>query len=227
MREWSPPVEVNKELPHREVKRSQVIQQGGRHICLQECVAPVETPKLEPKTITTTEIYDLSGGDENYVASVMIHISATVYMEGEKHYSHIRLSQGEDKIEVWSSMNAMEIAGMSNYMARGIEYYTLLGHGMEREISASEAGCPVHRDKLNKDKARFLVVGDRDDESQALEAMRGLHAIYNKEKVALEVAYQRRLSNQERARIWDAENPPKPKDITIRFWKRDPNPEAK
>lgn len=69
-------------------------------------------------------------------------------MEGDKPYSHIRLQCKKEKIEVWPSMNFMEIAGNNHYVARGVEYQTLIGHGSEQTTSASEAGCPVDRDEL-------------------------------------------------------------------------------
>ena len=228
MVEWTPPVEKIIELPNLKVKKAHVIQQGGRHVCLEECEAPVEKPKRVVKKIDSSQVvYDPSGGDEDYVPSKMVFISATVYMEGDKPYSHIRLQCEQEKIEVWSSMNFMKMAGVVHYVAHGIEYYNLVGHGFEHSMSASEAGCPVDRNKLNQEKSRFLVIGDRDEESQALEAMRGLHSIYNKEHEALKAAYKVRVANQEKSNAWHAANPPVPKDITIRFWKREPNQEEK
>ena len=199
MQEWQPPVKLVKVLPDRVVK----------------------------KVAQTDYVYDPSQEVEDYIAPQVLFIFATVYMEGDRPYSHIRLQCENEKIEVWSSMNFMEMAGIHTYVARGIEYTARMDHGTELQTSASEAGCPVNRDKLNKDKARFLVVGERDDESSALEAMRGLHAIYNKEKVALKAAYLVRVANQEKARLWNEANPPEPEDVTIQFWKREVQTEEK
>lgn len=228
MEEWKPPVEVVRELPDAVVKKSHVVEQEGRKICIEHCEPPAVEPKI--KKVKPAPVVELTQEQqeqlEQHVGAELVHISATVYYEGDKPYSKIRLHLDGEKVEAWSSMNFMEMAGMGHFMARGIEYYTLVGHGEETTMSASEAGCPVHRDKLNKKKARFLVEGKRDVESEALEAMRGLHAIYNKEKETLQTAYKVRVANQEKARIWHEANPPKPKDVTIRIWKRDSNTNA-
>ena len=232
MTEWTPPVEVVRELPAAVVKRVHVVEQGGRHVCIEECETPFEEPKVIARKIENVEPVELTTEEkaliEAHVAATQLQISATVYFEGEKPFTHIRLRCGDERIEAWSSMNFAEmVTGISHYKARGIEYFTFVGHGIERNISASEAGCPTHRDKLNKGKARFLIEGERDEDSIALEALRGLHKLYNQERAALLAAYEVRVANQEKARNWHAENPPKPKDITIRIWDRTPNRKTK
>lgn len=227
MTEWAPPVEREVELPDAIVKRVHHQVQGGRHVCIEECEPPIEEVKTKfSEQAVSTAQEELTDEQQalidQYIAPTQIQISATVYYEGDKPFSHLRLRCGEDKVEAWSSMNFAEMAlGISHYKARGIEYYSFVGHSIERNRSAIDAGCPTHRDKLNRDKARFLVVGERHEDCTALEALRGIHVLYNQEKDTLKAAYQMRLENHRKAEEWRKPNPQKPKDITIRFWKRD------
>lgn len=225
--EWQPPVEKEVVFPDVKVTKTTVQQDGVRHICLEECEAPKEAISLASQQIEEeTQQFEVKDAsievlEEEYVAPKLVTISASVHFENDKPFTHLRVNCEGERVVAWSSMNFSEMAGVINYSARGIEYHTLCGHGVEQNVSASEAGCPTHRDKLNQEKARFVVIGEKDENSAALEALRGMHALYNQEREALETAYQKRLVNLEKQRAWEEANPPKVKDLRIQYWIRD------
>ena len=81
MAEWKPPVEVVRELPDAVVKKVHIIEQDGRHICIEQCEPPAIEPKV--KKVKPTPVVELTKEEqellEQYVGARMVHISATVY----------------------------------------------------------------------------------------------------------------------------------------------------
>jgi hypothetical protein len=234
LEEWKPPVRKEKVLPDRKVERTYFVEdnKGNNRVCIEKCTAPTEDKtKHIAKTEQIAEIkrvpIDIKQLQEEYQTAKLIFISATVYEENGKEFSHIRLQCEGQKVEAWSSMNFMEMAGMNQYVARGIKYHTHVGHGKESSQTASEAGCPVTEEKLNLKKARFVSIGDTNENPNALEAMRGLHAIYNKERDSIRRAYRVRVENQKKSAQWHAANPPKTEEISIRYWKPNTQKEEK
>lgn len=224
--EWEPPTKKVKELPDARIKKVHLIEKDGRHICIEECEPPVAEQKAvnSPKLIAVDSVsIEERSLHENQDGTRLIHVSSTVYYENGKPFSRIRVQSKGERIDVWSSMNAIHLGGIASYVAEGVEYYPITSQGEVLDISASEAGCPVNRERLNQEKARFLVVGQKLQDSYALEAMKGLHVIYNKELENLKAANIVRKENARKAREWEEANPKQPEDVTIRIWKRDPN----
>lgn len=65
----------------------------------------------------------------------------------------------------------------------------------------------------------FVVVkGEKDGE--AMDTLFQIHALYAKEGQRMKEGYEARIKADEERKAYLLANPPKPENVTIRFWKR-------
>lgn len=226
LEQWQPPVEKEKVWSDKQVLAQQVKIQGGRYVSLEKCQTEKVDAKLPTQEATVAApVQDGAVAEESgYLTPLLTGVSASVYKQGDKVFTKLQVICGGAVCQAWSSIDFNHFRGATYYIANGREYYQVGGYGDVAGITASEAGCPVNAPELNGDKHGFVVTstGGIDETNLAYIAMYDMHALYEVEKATLAKANEVMLANRELSQKWHEANPPQPKDITIRFWKKEP-----
>jgi len=68
--------------------------------------------------------------------------------------------------------------------------------------------------------AFVITEGDTTDK-EAMDLVQGLHDLYRAEGVRMAAAYHARVKADADRRAYLLANPPKPENVTVRFWDRD------
>lgn len=211
-------------------------EQGGRTITIRE-IKPIALPPPPPPAEITASQPDtefsqrLAEYRENHPKNDLLFLGATVFRSKDSPpRTLVRWwpQGGHDTITFWSSADFALIAGGINSFAdkAGDTHHMLMGWGnvdidrmaelyaaRGREYDAPQ--LPV----FLEGQATFQIAGDAKPTADELTVIESLHEIYNRELERLRTAYEGR----ERARIEREEyikaNPPRPKDITLNFWR--------
>lgn len=101
------------------------------------------------------------------------------------------------------------------------------GHQRMREWSAETGSAEKTRDfSTELADARLagpaFVVLEGSPDSPAMAILQQAHDLYQKEGARMEAAYRAREKAEAEQRAHFLSHPPKPRDVTIRFWKRNP-----
>jgi len=169
--------------------------------------APVAVPSRSKRATPSSE-------EDSYFCFV----SATVY---DKSRTLLRFHlSGSDATEVtaWSNIDFNQLRSLSRFEAKGttakMRHYELaFGIGDE----SSEASV-VKIPKIPSGKPGFLI-SSKKPSAAALMFLQDIHALYRSEgKKLAQATFAAAKAERERRAALIA-NPPKPKDITIRFWK--------
>lgn len=226
LEQWQPPVEKEKVWSSKQILSQQIRFQQGRHVCLEKCATELVDAKVPATTPTTDQSTGdvVPAGDSGYLAPFMVGVSASVYKEGDKVFTRLQVMCGQTVCEAWSNIDFNHFRGATYYIANGREYYQVGGYGEGEFITASEAGCPVNAPEFKGDQHGFVVTspGGINETNMAYIALFDMHSLYEVEKETLAEAHEVMLANQELSRKWHEANPKQPKDITIRFWKKEP-----
>ena len=192
------------------------VQETPRHKSLQKVIP------LEKQPTTSNEPTQAQ-------PMQMIGLEATIYGKGKNKFTELKLHHHEKTYRAWTNVNFHHMEGFSAFRANGREYFFLLSattasNDKGKRLTAADAkkaGCPVRR--LRKNRPVFVFTGKHTPENaEAREIFHDLHTLYRKEKRQLVSAYQLRKKNAAiRLAKRADEEPPRPKDITIHFWKRD------
>lgn len=229
MEGWKPPVEVEKVLEPKQVIQREVVVEKGRLVSVDKCAPEAVTKTPQPKVESRAEQVVSDDSVSDYLPPIMVGVSATVYKEGEKVFTRLRVTCGKDTCEAWSNIDFNYFRGVLFYIANGREYYQVGGYGSEEGFTASEKGCPVDAPEMAAGKFGFVMAdGSKVDETNvAYIALYDMHKLYEVEKDTLHASYKVRLENMKKAEEWRKANPPQPKDITVQFWKREIKEEDK
>lgn len=213
-------------LPEFTVEHTSVLNKGGRKISLERVIDPDIKMPSKPRTRTNpypaigipTQAVNVGQAQEG-TKTVLVMISATVF---DHEHTFLRWTvmghEGKaEEFEAWSNLDFHHFTGFTSYEVDGIQFGLIMGIG-DSTGGADEKRVLRGLPKLSKDKPSYKITkGDRSN-LEAVTLIRGLHELYREEGSLLERAYRGR----ERARIaQEAEmkaNPPKPRDVTIRFW---------
>lgn len=174
---------------------------------------------------------------EQYKETQLVFVSATVY-DHSRTYLRCYPSGGGGRREIcgWSNLDFNHFSGFATYQVKGAdgelrEYGLLMGIGNEdthkraewlakhdREYVAPE--IPSLPELATAGPAFVISEGDTTDK-EAMELIEGMHSLYKVEGKRMEDAYFARLKAYEERKAFLLANPPKPKDISIQFWKRE------
>jgi len=239
------PEEVKKPPIKRDYAVKQTFKQkvGGRNITIEE----IEAPEIPPVISKKTDVLEVVPQDNPSLKNTpavkpmrVIAVSSTIYGKGVNKLTRITLHYQGNDYHAWSNIDFRHMQGFTAYKANGREYFILLGAGLERDKQgkvmslkdAYAAGCPRRLTSSGKD-ARFIYTAHSNAQSdskpiQAREIFEDMHTLYRKEKAKLAAAHKSRLAlaSVNAALAEDKRNAP-PKDVTIRFWKRDMAKEQK
>lgn len=216
-------------VPAKDIISTKTVQQGGRTITIQR-IKPIPLPPPPPGPAPETleqatypeQASEVSGPQPEWDFLI---VGATVFRFRDAPprtmVTYWPSGRGES-VTLWSSADFRLLNGFTDFVAADGHAYSIMLMLSDAdpdnlaELQASwEPGVP----DFPVGNASFTVTGDAPADVRALAPIAALHEIYNKEHRRLLFAWQGR----ERARLRrEAElqaNPPRPKDVTIRYWR--------
>ncbi len=186
---------------------------------------PMENPELLERFAELVEKYE-----ETHLAFV----SATVYDRSRTRLTCHPGGRDEKSVTVWSNVDFNHFSGIGSFDATGVDgrlrsYHLLMGIGnvdtelwrafiasqnidyLQPVIPALPDGAPA-----------FVIQSDEEPTPRALALVEDLHALYRDQAKPMAQAAAAREQAYEAKKAYLLANPPKPKDVTIHFWKRNP-----
>ena len=163
---------------------------------------------------------------EKYQSTALVFISATVYDHKRTLLRIHSIGADASEVSAWSNLDLNHFGGFSGYRVKDAvdgklyDYGMLLGLGNEA-ASAFPSKIPKLPD-LEKSGPVFAVL-DGKAGSPAMDVLEQIHDLYRKDGTRMEADFRAREKALAERKAFLAANPPKPKDVTIRFWKRDSN----
>lgn len=170
------------------------------------------------------------GATEPIIPNHMAMISAMVY-DGRRTKLTCRSSAGHDDVTAWSNVNFNHLRSATNFEVtsnhgESVTYALIMSIGNENTALQQEI---YQREGLEwigpiipeiPDGAPAFVLETVNPDPESLKLLEALHALYRDEgiKLAEIEAARQQADDERRARL--LANPPKPKDVTIHFWKR-------
>lgn len=174
---------------------------------------------------------------ENYRGTDLLFLSATIY---DNHRTLLRIypnGKVDEMVTAWSNLNFNHFTGFGCYRVKlpdgsVYDFGLLMGIGnmntSRMSQIAEKAGreyeppaIPELLDLAIGGPAFQLVAGDA--ESPAMDTLEQVHDLYRKEGERMETAYHERVRARAERKAYLLANPPKPEDVTIRFWHREPS----
>lgn len=174
---------------------------------------------------------------KTYRETELVFVSATVY-DHSRTYLRCYPSGGGGREEIcgWSNLDFNHFCGFATYQVKGsdgeIRQYGLM-MGIGNEDTHQRAAWLAEHDRIYKapvipqlpelaasGPAFVITEGDTTD-PEAMELIEGMHNLYRVEGARMEQAYHARIKAYEERKAYLLANPPKPKDVTIRFWNRE------
>ena len=195
---------------------------------------PPPLPQLPPDDATVqARLQELTA---KYHKTQLAFVSATVYDHNRTYFRCYPNGAAKHEICGWSNLDFNHFSGFASFEAKGTDettrqYGMLMGIGNEntRKMAAWMAehdreykipDCPQLPDFSATGPAFVLTQADPDD-TEAMELVQGMHNLYKAEGAKMEVAYKARVKAYEERKAYLLANPPKPKDVSIQFWKRE------
>ena len=176
-----------------------------------------------------------------YRETQLVFVSATVY-DHSRTYLRCYPSGGGHRKEIcgWSNLDFNHFCGFATYQVKGADgetrqYGLMMGIGNENPQHRSELLAKHGREYIAPEIPNlpdlatggpaFIVTEADPADPEAMELLQGMHDLYKVEGARMEVAYHARLKAYEERKAFLIAHPPKPKDVTIQFWKRErPSP---
>ncbi len=199
---------------------------------------PPPLPPLEPTDPAV--IARLAEIRKSYRGTELVFLSASIY-DGNRTLLRIFPNGNVDgEIVAWSNLNFNHFSGWSTYRVNDEvegDFYDvglLMGIGSmdtaKMRRFAAKAGrnyvepeIPTIPDLAASGPAFLVIEGNKD--SSAMDTLEQLHELYRKEGVKMAAASVAREKARAERKAFLLANPPKPEDVTIRFWKRGSNPQ--
>ena len=221
-------------IPAKDVLETKVHQQGGRTITVRKINPIALPPPQEPAPqIDLTDpavqerIAKFRAKNKGVHRSLLV--GATVYRFNESPARSLVQfwPQGQGQpVTVWSSADFALLSGFSTFVGSAGETNSLM---LIWSVSNLDNRTAFHAKFASQfktpeipqfppGKATF-VISSGDATLETLASLQSLHDLYNNEYERLKTAYEGRERAQ---RLREAElkaNPPKPKDITINYWR--------
>jgi hypothetical protein len=179
---------------------------------------------------------------EKHISTELVFLSATVYDHTRtflKIYPNGKLG---NEVTAWSNLDFNHFGGFSTYQVKNAKDGTLYDFGIlmgigdadtHRWKKVAEARGENYRGPeipeipkmpdLSIGGPSFVVV-EGDAKSPAMDTLEQIHDLYRKEGARMEAAYHAREKAHAERKAYLLAHPPKPEDIVIKFWERDPSP---
>jgi hypothetical protein len=172
---------------------------------------------------------------EKYRGTELVFLSATVYNHNRTFLRIYPNGQAGGMVTAWSNLDFNHFSGFSTYRVKDAEDGTLYDFGLLMGIGstdtkrwaelAAEKGYEYKAPEIPEmpdlaDGGPSFVVVEGDAKSPAMDTLEQIHDLYRKEGPRMEEAYHARVKAREERKAYLLANPPKPNDVTVRFWKR-------
>jgi len=198
---------------------------------------PLPLPALPPDDpVVAARLAELA---EKYRGTELVFLSATVYDLNRTLLRIYPNGRVGDSITAWSNLDFNHFSGFSTYRVKDAVDGTLYDFGLLMGIGSIDTRrwkemaeargieykgpqipeIPQMPDFADGGPAFAVVEGDA--KSPAMDTLEQVHDLYRKEGVKMEKAYHAREKARAERKAYLLANPPKPKDIVIKFWERD------
>jgi len=213
--------------PEKKIESTRVIQGKGRTITIQRVEAP---PELSPRSRSSrnhrVEVLPPQGIT---VAkeSVSFTVSATV-IDGKTTMLEWNSHDEQQKIISFSNMNWELLGGFKKLEDDNRSYTSMI---FTRNITRAEfdelnISFPDHLPPIEQGGARYTTVTDGEISPVAADFLEAIHKLYDQDRERIKEAHTEREQKREERELELLENPPKPQDVTLQFWKRKPAQET-
>ena len=215
-------------VPKKDIIDTSTQQEGGRTITVRE-IKPIvlPSPPAEPIPTAPTDAsrFPIAETQLDRPKFPIVNLSATVYQPKDTAPRTLvrwwPLGKGES-IEFWSSADFTLIAGGIQSFAdsTGATHLLTIGCGKvdtDRLTDLQAAKAPTIPE-FPAGQATVAYVGKAPGEDEALVIQSLLH-LYNKNHATLLTAYQGREQSRLALAAELKAHPPKPKDITLNYWR--------
>jgi hypothetical protein len=175
---------------------------------------------------------------EKYRGTELVFLSATVYDHNRTLLRIYPNGKIGEEVTAWSNLNFNHFSGFSTYRVKDAEDGTFHDFGLLMGIGGIDTRrwkemaeargieykgpeipeIPIMSDPADGGPSFVVVEGDA--ESPAMDTLKQIHDLYRAEGARMEAAYHARIKAYEERKAYLLTNPPKPKDVTIRFWNR-------
>lgn len=172
---------------------------------------------------------------EQYAGTQLVFLSAEVHDHNRTLLCIYPNGRLDDAVTAWSNLDFNHFSGFSTFRVKdGIDgtlhdIALLMGIGntdkQRLEELAKNSGIDHDAPKvpempnLAEGGPTFIIV-EGDAKSPAMDTLEQIHDLYRNEGARMESAYHAREKAQAERKAYLLANPQKPKDVTIRFWKR-------
>jgi hypothetical protein len=176
---------------------------------------------------------------EKYRGTELVFLSATVYDQNRTFLRIYPNGRVDGSVTAWSNLDFNHFCGFSTYRVKDAEDGTLYDFGLLMGIGGIDTRrwkemaeargieykgpeipeIPEMPDLADGGPSFVLVEGDK--ASPAMDTLEQIHDLYRKEGARMEEAYHARVQARAERKAYLLANPPKPEDLTVRFWKRD------
>lgn len=184
----------------------------------------LEEPPPLPQ-IKTDDPAVAEGVDEltkEYPETQMLLVSASVYDKSITQFQIQGLGSQNKSISGWSNINFLHFSGFSEFQVKGADG-TLRRYSLMMSVSdVKDPNVKIPRlASLATNGPTFVVEdGDTKDPSNK-QIVEDLHNLYRVEGKRLAEANEARTKAYEERKAYLLANPPKPKDVTVRFWNQE------
>lgn len=164
-------------------------------------------------------------------------VSATVYDRARTRLTFRPSGEGATVVTAWSNIDFNHFSGFGSFEAVDADgetrrYQLMLAIGNENTeqrrawLAARKFKWDAPKIPALPDGAPAFVIVTKGPAPESVELLEDLHALYRDEGIRMaEIATAREKAYEERKAHLLA-NPPKPKDVTVRFWKRNKSASA-
>jgi hypothetical protein len=200
---------------------------------------PAPLPALPPDDPAV--VARLAELTEKYRGTELVFLSATVYDHNRTLLRIYPNGRVGDSVTAWSNLDFNHFCGFSIYRVKDAQDGKLHDFGLLMGIGgidtrrwkeiAEARGIEYKGPEIPEiPKMTDLVAGvpsfvvvEGDVESPAMDTLEQIHDLYRKEGARMVAAYHARVKAHAERKAYLLANPPKPEDIVIKFWERDPS----
>ena len=193
-----------------------------------ELVKKPELAELPPLPLLDAKDPAVTARVEEYSRSrpdiELLLVSASVFNHTITQFRIQPSAPNAKEISGWSNIDFNHFSGFSSYQVQGddkvLRSYGLIMSVGELDGMNASVNIPKLPQLATSGPAFVLTEGDIND-PKTKQIIEGLHSLYKVEGKRLAEAYRKRMKEEQERKAYLLANPPKPKDVTIRFWNRD------
>ncbi len=179
-------------------------------------------PLLEAKDpAVVARVGELS---KEYPESKLLLVSASVYNNSVTQFRIQANEPGAKEITGWSNIDFKHFSGFATYQVKGTDG-VLRSYGLVMsvgDIDGQDTSVNIPRlPHLATNGPAFVLTEGEINDPKTKQLVEDIHNLYKVEGKRLEEANRKRTKAYEDRKAYLLANPPKPKDVTIRFWNRD------